>query len=789
MQQGSDEKKNTPKASDRSLPVRKEQAGKPAKPVRQRWELTHKLIVFRGKTAMAVILVLLFALCCRFAVLQLVDPDNYAEAAVDQYTHQVTLEAKRGTIFASDGTTKLAVSATTQTVFISPYDVYKRGTTATESAPAEGEKELLRRIAYGLADCLDDYEAQTLIDKYEKLGEGRLRYKYLIVKKDISEEEEARVRYFISENGLERQVALEEGTKRYYPYSTLASQLIGFVGSDNTGLSGIEYYYNEALSGIDGKAVRAQDSYGNQLAYNYEKYIEAQDGLNLVTTIDWNIQSIVERHIEDTYLEHEPQGRVSCIVMDVNTGEILGMAIYPSYDLNHFSTLSAPYQAKLDAYEGEDKEAYLSTLRNEMWNNTIATQTYEPGSTFKIATAAMALESGAVTRTQTFTCDMAYTVAGQTIHCWTKANNHGAQTVKDALIHSCNPAFAKIGLALGQENFKKYFQEFGYTAKTGADLPGEVSSIFYDTTGVQLGEVGLAVYSFGQTFKITMLQHIAALSSVANGGYLVKPHIGKYLTDQNGNIVQSFSDDPVRQVVSEDVSRDIMSYLVNSTKNGCVNGYNVVLKTGTSEKRDTKEDDDYISSCVAFAPAEDPQVAVLLTVDTPNNAFGYYGSQVAAPAISDILTEVLPYLGIAPNQENVPSENKTVIVSDYKNINKDEAKAAIEALGLKCVIKGEGETVLDQMPRADQQIASGGTVILYTENVQTQETVSVPNVKQSTPEAAIRSLQAKGLNVRLEGIYIDTVDCYVDTQSIDPDTEVPPGTVIVLQCRYKHEND
>ncbi len=789
MQQGSDEKKNMSKASGRSLPVRKQPAGKPAKPVRQRWELTHKLIVIRGKGAMAVMLVLLFALCCRFAVLQLADPHNYAEAAVDQYTHQVTLEAKRGTIFASDGTTKLAVSATTQTVFISPYDVYKLGTTDTESAPAEGEKELLRRIAYGLADCLDNYEAQTLIDKYEKLGEGRLRYKYLVVKKDISEEEEARVRYFISQNGLERQVALEEGTKRYYPYSTLASQLIGFVGADNTGLSGIEYFYNESLSGIDGKAVRAQDANGNQLAYNYEKYIEAQDGLNLVTTIDWNIQSIVERHIEDTYLEHEPQGRVSCIVMDVKTGEILAMAIYPSYDLNHYATLSAPYQAKLDAYEGEDKETYLSTLRNEMWNNTIVTQTYEPGSTFKIATAAMALESGSITRTQTFSCDLAYEVAGTTIHCWTKVNNHGAQTVKDALIHSCNPAFAKIGLAIGQEKFKKYFQEFGYTAKTGVDLPGEVSSIYYETTGARMGDVELAVYAFGQTFKITMLQHIAALSSVANGGYLVTPHIGKYLTDQNGNIVKSFSNDPVRQVVSADVSKDIMSYLVNSTKNGCVNGYNVVLKTGTSEKRDTPDEEDYIGSCVAFAPAEDPQVAVLLTVDTPKNEFGYYGSQVAAPAISGILTEVLPYLGIAPDQTSNPDANQTVAVSNYKNVNKDEAKAAIEALGLKCVIKGEGETVLEQMPRAEQRIAPGGTVILYTESGQTQETVSVPNVKQSTPEAAISSLQAKGLNVRLEGIYMDTIDCYVDTQSIDPNTKVAPGTVIVLQCRYKHEND
>ncbi len=789
--QSPEPKKSSASDSERSgLPVRTPTPGKLTKRKKKRWELTHKIIVTRSRVAMVLMLILLIALCGRLAFLQLLDPYHYADAAVEQYTYEVKLEAKRGTIYASDGTTKLAVSATTQTVFISPSDIYEAATESdlNSGQTPPGEEAQIRMIANGLASCLDDYDAQTLIDKYNALGTAKKRYKYLIVKKDISEEEEARVRAFISENGLELQIALEEGTKRYYPYSTFAAQLLGFVGSDNTGLGGLEYTYDEYLSGIDGRAVRAQDANGNELAYNYESYIEAQDGLNLVTTIDWTIQSIVEKYLQQTYAEHEPEGRVSCVVMDVDTGEILALAIYPSFDLNNYTTLSAEYQQKLDAYEGEDKDSYRSTLMNEMWNNTIASQTYEPGSTFKVITAAMALESGAVTTTQTFGCGGELRIDGwPTIHCWT-TRDHGLQTIAQALVNSCNPALAQIGLATGRETFQKYFEEFGYTSKTGSDLIGEVSSIYYDTTGAEFTDLSLAVYSFGQTFKITMLQHIAALSAVANGGNLVTPHVAKYLTDQDGNIVKTFSTESVRQVVSESVCKEILSYLVNSTKNACVTGYNVVSKTGTSEKRDTEREDDYISSCVTFAPAEDPQIAVLVTVDTPNTAYGYYGSVVAAPAVGNILSEVLPYLGISPS--DVGSAVSMIPVSDYRGLPISDAKSSLEALGLTCVIKGDGETVNSQMPRAGTSIAAGGTVILYTGDAASENTVSVPDVTNKKPEDAINTLQRRGLNVEVTGINgTDTTDCYVSSQSIISGTMVEPGTVITLTCRYTAVND
>ena len=776
---------SAPKKAEAIKNEKKESADKKPK---QHRELTHKTIVTRSRVVLAFMLALLVGLCGRLGFLQIADPYGYAEKAVEQYTYEVKLEAKRGTIFAADGSTKLAVSVTTQTVFISPADIYEAATEPDESGNEPmGEMAYIRMIAYGLAECLDNYDPQTLIEKYNKLGANKKAYKYLVVKKDINQDEEDRVRLFISENDLELQIALEEGTKRSYTEGALASHLLGFVGSDNNGLLGLEFTYDQYLSGTDGRAVRAQDANGNELAYNYESYIPAEDGLNLVTTIDVTIQSIVEKYLKETYYEHQPEGRVSCIIMDVDTGEILALAIYPNFDVNDYTTLSPEYQAKLDSYEGTDKSSYRSTLLNEMWNNTVATQTYEPGSTFKVITAAMALEGGTSGRTDEYDCKRQITIAGQTIHCHA-SYDHGMQTIAKALVNSCNPAFATIGMDVGIPSFESYFKNFGYTQKTNSDLLGEVSSIYYETTGVNFGELELAVYSFGQTFKVTMLQHIAALAAVANGGDLVTPHLGKYLTDSNGNIVKTFSTQRVRQVVSEDVCKDILSYLVNSTKNACVSGYDVVSKTGTSEKRDTVREDDYVSSCITFAPASDPKIAILVTVDTPNPEFGIYGSAVAAPAVGKILAEVLPHMGITPDESAEAVD--MVTVRDYSGLTVKEAETIIEGLGLKCEIIGDGTKVVRQMPAGDVSVAVGGKVLLYTDSDSAQETVKVPDVVGSTPESALRSLLAKGLNVQIKGVFDgDTRNCYVVSQSISSNAEVAEGTIVIINCRYEGHSD
>ena len=748
----------------------------------------------RIRVTLVVILLLLAGIAVRFAYLQIIDPYNYADRASNQYTYQTTLPAKRGTIFASDGTTKLASSGIALTVFLSPSDIQSYGKEGDDKHDPPGEDNQIRLISEGLASCLEGVTEEYIRTRYEGLGEDKSRYKYQVVKKNISEDEEKAVRQFVSDNGLARQVCFEEVGKRVYPYGTLASQMIGFVGAEGTGLSGVEYQYDEVLRGTSGRAVRARDANGNELAYNYELYVEAEDGLNVVTTIDWTVQSIVEKYIERTYNEFKPTGRVSCLVMDIKTGELLASGIYPGYDLNNPSELTPEYEKKLEAFQPApdsedpetDKKKMESQLMNEMWANTIATQTYEPGSTFKVITAAIALQTASISTEEEFNCGRSIHVADQTIHCWAKVD-HGYQNLKDSLVNSCNPALAQIGMRIGTSNFLKFFEEFGYTGNSGSDVLGEVSSIYYKTTGQEFHNVELSVYSFGQTFKVTMLQHLAALSSIANNGYLVVPHIAKYLTDANGNIVKTFPTETVRQVVSERICSQIMDMLVNSTKNACVSGYNIVAKTGTSEKRDTKEED-YVSSCVAFAPAEEPQVAVLVTVDNPDMTFGYYGSTVAAPCVGNILSELLPYLGIAPNSDN--SFIKTVRVPDCRGEEIEEAKSSIESLGLKCTVVGDGATVNSQSPRGDSVITYNGSVYLYTGDKKAEDTVSVPKLTGATPEAAMKSLLGKGLNVRLEGVFgNDTKGCRVGAQSVPDGQKVAPGTVVTLTCRYEAVND
>ncbi len=721
--------------------------------------------VTRGRVALTVILVLMIALAGRFAYLQIFDPNDYRTAALDQYTSSVTIPAKRGSILANDGTTELAVSATVYNCFISPHDIKN--------------EEQLNLIADGLSEILG-LDREEIIIKGKRTGS-----KYQIIKKYLNDTEEDAVRAFISENDLQWKINLEETTKRYYRYGTFAAHVLGFTGSDNQGLTGVEAMYDEDLKGVDGKSVKAADAYGNELDSGIgSTYIAAKDGLNVVTTIDWSVQNTVEKYIKQAYEEHKPNGRVECLVMDVNNGELLASAIYPNYDLNNYTNLSEYYQSKYDLFVGtEEQRAEEKTrLMNEMWNNTIATQTYEPGSTFKIITSAIALEEGAVGyESSSFKCVGAYNVAGTTIHCH-KVSGHGTQTFSEALVNSCNPAFIQIGTAIGTKTFKKYFEEFGYTATTGSDIGGEASTIYYDTYKTQFEALELAVYSFGQTFKVTPLQHIRAVSAVANGGHLVVPHTVKSLLDNDGNVVKTFEYESDRQVISTETCNRIITALTNSTKNASVTGYNIVSKTGTSEKRDTERTDDYISSCVSFAPAEDPQIAILVLVDEPTGG-QHFGSAVAAPIVSNILTEILPHLGIAPNT----SEKTTVTVPDYSGKSVAEAKKDIEEnLGVKCVVRGEGDTVVKQLPAAGTVIYSSGVVILYTEDTNISPNVTVPNLMGMTPTSAIKALINSNLNISIKGIFNDDyTNCRVNAQSVPAGDKVLPGTVIEVEFLYE----
>lgn len=735
----------------------------------------------RGRVALIVILVCMVLVCVRFAYLQLFDPADYRTSALDQYTNSVTIPAKRGSIYANDGTTELAVSATVYNCFISPYDIGKFADDSKETSEPIEREALLNKIADGMSTILS-------VDRDEIITKGnRTNSKYQVIKKFLTETEEAAIRTFISENKLATIIHLEETTKRYYRYGNFAAHILGFTGSDNQGLSGLESTYNEYLAGVDGKSVKSSDAYGNELDSGVgSTYIPATNGLNVVTTIDWTIQNAVEKYIQQAYEDHKPNGKVECIVMDVNNGELLASAIYPSFDLNNYNTLSPIYQNKYEIFQGteEERSKERSRLLYEMWNNTIVTQTYEPGSTFKIVTSAIALEEGTINYdTTSFDCDGATVVAGTQIHCHKRYGGHGHQTFSEALVNSCNPAFIEIGGTIGTKLFMKYFDEFGYTKTSGSDLLGEVSSYYFATSGTQFETLELAVYSFGQTFQVTPLQHIRAVSTVANGGHLVVPHAVKALVDNDGNVVKTFEYETDRQVISSDTCQKILTTLTNSTKNASVSGYNVVSKTGTSQKQSTLRPDDYISSCVTFAPAEDPQIAILVLVDDPTSG-QYFGSAVAAPIVSNILSEVLPHLGIKPNTDG----ESTVTVPNYSNKSIEDAKLQIEAAGLKCVIRGNGNTVYGQLPEAGTVISTDGVVIIYTENASISANVAVPNVLNDSPSSAIKKLINANLNVSINGIFNDDhTNCRVVSQSVSAGEYVLPGTVIELEFLYEED--
>lgn len=727
---------------------------------------TGRSIVVRARVTAIILTLLLAMLVTRLANLQLVDAKEYKNQALDQYTSDITIEAKRGTIYDRN-MKQLAVSATVYNVFVSPKNVQSI------------EQQTL--IATGLSEILGVDSAEITV-KLQKTNS-----QYQIIKKTIEDTEELLVRTFITENELTDIVNLEETTKRYYRYSTLACHVLGFTGADNTGLAGLEYTYDEYLSGTDGRSIKATDAAGDNLPFKYESYIEAEDGLNVVSTIDYTIQSILEKYIKEAYEDRLPNGTVSGIIMDVNNGEILASAIYPNYDLNNYNTLSACYQAELLEYatttEGVTEEQIAikeSELLLQMRDNSLATKTYEPGSTFKVITSAMALEEDVVDVSDTFTCTGSISVPGLShpIGC-TKV--HGTQVFPLALKNSCNPAFVMIGTRVGTTLFRKYFDAFGYSKLSGSDYAGEAGSIYYDTTGENFGAVSLAVYSFGQTFKITPIQHLRAVSTIANGGDLVTPHLVKALVDNDGNTVQTFEYETERQVVSENTCDIIKEALINSTPNANVSGYNVISKTGTSEKRDTAVENDYISSCITFAPYEDPQIAIMILVDDPTTKNQIYGSLVAAPVISKVLTEVLPYLGIEPTSSNTV----TVTLENYVGKESTVAKSELEAKKVKCVIKGSGTTVTEQLPIAGTIIPEGGVVILYTGDEKPANTVRVPDVTSSTPSAANTTITNNNLNIAMMGIFNKNYsDCKAISQSPAAGEYVAPGTVITVTFLY-----
>lgn len=747
------------------------------------------------------------AIVARLFFLQIIKYDEYQKLVIDQVTVETKIDAERGDIFDSNMNT-LASTTTSWRVFISPRDITDtanknaikevfdfsfRSNGIVDISKTESQQELISR---GLSEILGvDYD--TIYQKTQKKNR-----RDETIKKNVDEETVELVRRFIKDNNLTNQVHIEATSTRYYNYGSLASNVIGFTGSDNQGLYGLERSYDEQLSGTPGRYVTAQDAKGSSMPFEYSSLVEAKDGYDLVTTLDLRIQYELERQLQATYADSLPQNRVCGIVMDVNTGGILAMATYPDFDLNDPFTLNDFYQGLLDDSEyevGSDEyKAQKTAYLNEMWSNKPVTQLYEPGSTFKIITSAIALEEKKVSLTDRFNCPGYYVVSGVRISCH-KSEGHGTVTFARGLQQSCNPVMMMTAERIGTELFYKYFKAFGYMEKTGIDLPDESNGIFHTLSSFR--SVELATASFGQRFKVTPLQQLTAVCAVANGGNLVTPHLMKYLLDSDGNVVEEYETSVKRQVISSETASTLTAVLEEGVstdggaRNAYVKGYKVAAKTGTSEVFDILDENGNsylrIGSCVAYAPADDPQIAVIIIVDQPTVG-SKYGSTVAAPYISDFLEAVLPYLGVEPTYTSEELASLDVTVANYVGENVSDAKKKIAGQSLSYEVIGNGDTVTSQVPAAGSTLSpETGRVILYTGDSVAQNSVTVPNVVGKLASNANKILVNSGLNIKITGAqnYDSGSGAVVVSQSPAAGSTVAKGSIVTVEFRHMDTSD
>ncbi len=718
----------------------------------------------------------------RLFYLQIIRHEDYKNLVLRQMLYETEISAKRGTIKDRNGVI-LATNYTTERIFIDPANMKT--------------DEVRRFVAEGLSEILD-VEYDFVYAEAQKS-----KYRDRTIKKNVEKETADKVRQFILDNkdnaifktadgkemALSNMIYFAETTTRVYPYGDLASHVIGFCGTDG-GLYGLEYQYDSVLSGVSGNIFAAKTGIGSAMPYNYETIIDAENGANVISTIDYKVQSFLQKYLEEASVESGCRSRSCGIIMNPKTGEILAMATYPYYDLNSPRSLPDYYDQFLESYAalyGEDSEEYKKKASEYLfstWNNKCLTDTYEPGSTSKIFTTAMALEENLSTVTESFTCTGSYTVSGwsRPIKCH-KVTGHGTLSFAGALQQSCNPVMMRLAERIGISTFCNYFSAFGLDSKTGIDLPGEADSIY--TSEENMSGVDLAVYSFGQRYNVTAIQQIAAVASVANGGTLVTPHLVKEIVDDDGEVLASFGTTAVRQVVSEEIADTISMILEEGVsgnggaKNAYVKGYKVAAKTGTSEKGTAGA---RIASTVAYAPADDPEVVCILIVDEPTVG-SLYGSTVAAPYVSKILGDVLPYLGIEPEYTEEELEKVELDLPNFRGMSLDEAILRLMGAGLSYEIVGNGTSVTDQTPPAGSTIMQeNGKVILYTGEATEEVTAAVPNVIGMTAEKANKTLTDAGFNIRITGNPKGGTTA--TNQSIAGGTVTEKGTVITVEFRY-----
>ena len=723
----------------------------------------------RQRTAILILLILVLgfgAAVLRLTYLTTVQSSELQESAVDLQLADTTVSAKRGTIYDANGNV-LAESASVWQVVMSPVN-FKND--KQRQAAAKGLSEIFD-LEYN--DVLDDTKQQS---------------HYVVVKRRIESDEREKVLELIDtlkkDYSCSGVIQLLDDYKRYYPKNSLASSVIGFTGSDDQGLEGIEYEYDSYLSGTPGRIITAQNARGTDMPFRYEQNVESEDGNNVYLTIDETIQSICEKYMQKGVEDNNVLNKGVCIAMDVNTGAILAMVTTDGYDLNNPYELSAKDKKKIKSTaKSKQAEAESAALSN-MWRNKAVADTYMPGSVFKMCVASAALEENLVNEKTSFTCTGSILVEGETIHCSNTAG-HGTQSFVDVISNSCNPAFIQIGQMLGASKFRQYYQGFGFSDKTGIDLPGEAEDSFWEEG--KMGGVDLAVASFGQNFSITPIQMITACAAVSNGGYVVQPHVVSKITDSKGNVIKTVDKKVKRQVISNDTSKKMNEYLEYNTERqgaaaGYISGYKVAGKTGTTEKRgvtkfESSFSEDYISSFCGYAPADDPQIAMLVFFDTPDGD-AYYGSQVSSPVFINIMSEVLPYLDVKTSYTDEELGYVDASAGDYTGVSVDEAKTAVEADGFTATVKGNGSTVISQIPTVSSGLQKGGSIVLYTDSNSQSETVSVPSLIGLSPDEVNDVASAYGLNVSFSGAT--TSSGTSSSQNIEAGTSVSPGTVITV---------
>lgn len=733
-------------------------------------------------------------LAARLYYLQIVRHDELEARAIAQQVRETTVSAPRGTIYDAKGEV-LAMSAGVDTIYLSPAEIAQNN----EDAGA---------IAAGLAEILGlDYDAV-----YAKTQNTRSWYE--VVARKVEEDVATAVREFKEEGGYTG-IKLEADTKRYYPNGSLAAHVIGFVGTDNTGLGGIEAKYDKVLSGTNGYVMRSTTAAGTDMLYtSWEDYFDAVPGSDMVLTIDAGIQYYVEKHLAQAVEDYDIQNGAAAICMEVDTGAILAMASLGNFDLNDYQTISGEAMAEIDAAASSDAERaeLIAAAQQLQWRNKAISDTYEPGSTFKIITLAMALEEGVVDMNSSFYCGGSTSVLGRNtpVRCW-KSGGHGSQTLTQAVQHSCNVAFVNIGQRIGEERFYDYAEAFGFfertgdssaqlTGTTGIDLGGESGSIWWSEDVFCNPEnlSQLAAASFGQTFNITPLQLITAVSACVNGGYLMQPYLVQSTTSPDGTVTEHDST-PVRQVISEETSakvRQILEQVVGDStegtgRNAYVAGYRIGGKTGTSTKT-TEEiagNKEYIVSFIGFAPADDPQIALLVLLDNPSSESGIYvsGGQMAAPVVGKMMADILPYLGLEPEYSDSELQTMDRAVPDVMGLSIAEAQSKLAESGLSCRVIGSGGAVTSQLPAANSVIASGSEVLLYADAAPAGGG-SVPNLNGMTYSQAREALAAMGLFIGSDSSVTDADNQLVSGQDIRAGTSAQAGTVITVTL-YENDED